>query len=101
MSARGGFPEPSTRASGAETDVLHVIARMNLGGPAVAVAALCTRLPSHGFSPAIACGRVGEGEDEHHAMRTTEVPVARIPSLRPELDPIADARALVHLIRLM
>lgn len=82
--------------------ILRIIARLNVGGPAHHVSILSGHLDRTRFETLLVSGQLGPGEGSledlavHHGAR-----LERIPALRPELDPLADARALGALIATM
>jgi glycosyltransferase involved in cell wall biosynthesis len=82
--------------------VLRVIARMNVGGPALHVSLLSGLLDPDRYETLLVTGRVGPGEDpledlaERYGAR-----VVRVPVLGPELAPLRDLRALGALVRIM
>ena len=73
--------------------VLHVIARMNLGGTARYVGALASAIPLS----KIATGYTQEYEIEDSSVST--LPIIRIPHLGRKLSPINDLRAWIELRR--
>ena len=81
--------------------VLHVIARLNVGGPATQVLALADGLDPSRFAVTIASGSAGPGEGEFVDLRAPTAEVETLTSLGPELRPLADARALAELDRLV
>jgi glycosyltransferase involved in cell wall biosynthesis len=82
--------------------VLRVIARMNLGGPALHVAALTRGLSAPEYDVVVATGNVGAGEEEAaDAVASSGAHLVRVPTLGPALRPVADLRALMTLARLV
>jgi glycosyltransferase involved in cell wall biosynthesis len=82
--------------------ILRVIARLNIGGPAHHVTILSRGLDAGGYQTLLAIGSVGPGEGSYDDLaRRAGAGVARVPSLGPELRPLADVRALVRLVRLV
>ena len=81
--------------------VLRVIARMNVGGPALQVVALMRGLDGTRFEHRLAVGAVGADEADYLALRASDVPVMRIPGLGRALRGRDDARALGHLVHVM
>ncbi|MGQ0670858.1 MAG: glycosyltransferase family 4 protein [Actinomycetota bacterium] len=80
-------------------DVLRVITRLNVGGPARQAIFLTGAMPARGFPSQLVWGRVGPGEgqfDPPTGMHNTH-----IPWLRREMSPRDDARAFRALHRLM
>lgn len=76
-------------------NVVHVIARMNVGGPAAIVVELLEHLPEQ----VLLTGEVEQGEADHLGLRSPETPFTRVPGLGRSLRPGDDLRALTFLIR--
>ncbi len=82
--------------------ILRIIARLNVGGPAHHVSILSGRLDRARFETLLVAGRLGPSEGsmedlvEHHGAR-----MERIEALGPDLDAVADARALRALVATM
>jgi len=81
--------------------VLRVIARLNVGGPAIQAVALTDRLRPRGYETTLLRGRLSarEGSMDYLAEEAGVEPVM-VPGLRRELGP-ADLRALWHVARWM
>lgn len=82
--------------------VMHVIARLNVGGPALQVILLTTRMVPPAFVSTLVCGRVGphEGDMAYLAEAQGITPVY-VPELGRELSPLRDIITLFKLWRLM
>lgn len=82
--------------------VLRIITRMNIGGPAVHVSLLSTRLDPERFATTVAAGlpEAGEG-DLSELVEHAGVRLVRLGTLRRPLRPLGDAAALWQLIRLV
>jgi glycosyltransferase involved in cell wall biosynthesis len=82
--------------------VLHVVARLNVGGPAYQLGLLGGRLDPARFRALVAHGGIGAGEaslsDFAHAEGCA---VHELADLGPALRPAADARSLAALVRLV
>ena len=80
--------------------VLRVIARLNMGGPALHVAYLTAGLRDRGYDTTLVAGTLARGEDSM-AFVADElgVEVERIPELQREISPLRDVRAVLHLAR--
>jgi len=76
--------------------VLHVIARMNVGGPARIVADLMDDLDPGRFDQRLLTGTVGEGEVDELALRPRDFPFTRIDGLGRAPNALADPRALAR-----
>lgn len=81
--------------------VLRVIARMNVGGPALQVTALVEGLPQDRFDHRLLAGSVGPGEESYVSLRAPGLPVTMVPGLGREPDAWGDARALKRLVQEM
>jgi glycosyltransferase involved in cell wall biosynthesis len=82
--------------------VLRVIARLNVGGPALHVSQLAAQLDKRGYETTLVAGRVGEGEGsmEWVAEQLGLHPVF-VPALQREISPAADLPAVLELRRLI
>lgn len=81
--------------------VMRVIARMNVGGPALQVTGLVEGLPEGRFEHTLYAGDVGPGEVDYVALRAPGLPLTRVPGLGREPDMLGDVRALAYLVREM
>lgn len=80
--------------------VVHVIARLNDGGPVRVLAALLPALADLGWRATVLCGQVGVGErDATDLLVAGGVIVERIPGLGRRLSPGDDLRAFRALCR--
>ena len=79
--------------------VLHVIARMNVGGTARYVDELIRSAPAHGYFAELATGHVQGGEVEDDCMLS--LPAHRIAHLGRAIAPIADFGAYFELRKLV
>jgi glycosyltransferase involved in cell wall biosynthesis len=80
--------------------IARVIARLNVGGPAIHVTALSSRLSSRGFDTRLYCGEVSPGESEMSAaLRREDVEPWRIRGLGRAIRAADDLRALEQLVR--
>jgi len=82
--------------------VLRVIARLNVGGPALHVSYLTAGLADRGYDTTLVAGTVTRGEesmafvaDEHH------VHVETLVDLHRDISPVRDARAILRLAQLI
>jgi glycosyltransferase involved in cell wall biosynthesis len=82
--------------------VLRVIARLNMGGPALHVAYLAAGLAERGYDTTLVAGTLARGEDSM-AFVADELglEVERIEELHREISPLRDAVAIVRLARLI
>lgn len=74
-------------------EVVHIIARMNVGGPAAIVVQLLQDLPEQ----VLLTGEVGLGEADHLVLRSPATPFTRVPGLGRSPRPGDDLRALAFL----
>lgn len=82
--------------------VLRVIARLNVGGPAIHTTLLTRELDPERFESRLAYGRLGEGEgDMAYLAGGIEDRLVYLPHLQREISPLDDARAFFALVRLM
>ena len=82
--------------------ILRVIARLNIGGPAVHVINLCAGLDAQHFETTLVCGDVGlhEGDMGYLAVAAGVQPVV-MPALQRAIAPLTDLVALWQLYKLM
>jgi glycosyltransferase involved in cell wall biosynthesis len=85
-----------------ETRVLRVIARLNMGGPALHVAYLTAGLADRGYRTTLVAGELSRGE-ESMAFVADELGVAvvTVSQLHREISPLRDAVATLRLARLI
>jgi glycosyltransferase involved in cell wall biosynthesis len=80
--------------------ILRVIARLNLGGPALHVSYLAHGLASRGYSTTLVSGRLAPGEDSMaFAAEELGVDVVTLPGLQREISPLHDPVAVARLVR--
>jgi len=79
--------------------VLHVIARLNVGGTARYITRLAEELPKHKIETFVATGFVQGSEQEDPSAK--KLKVIRIPSLGRQLNPIKDHFALKQLLEVV
>jgi glycosyltransferase involved in cell wall biosynthesis len=92
----------SDRANGRPVRVLRVIARLNVGGPALHVTYLARGLAERGYETTLVAGDVGRGEESMAFVAEREgIEVVRLPGLSRELSPIHDAAAAWRLARII
>jgi glycosyltransferase involved in cell wall biosynthesis len=82
--------------------VLRVIARLNMGGPALHVAYLSAGLKDRGYDTTLVAGSLALGEESMSAVADRlDVPIVTIPELHREISPLRDLRAVYHLAELI
>ncbi|MEP6892162.1 MAG: glycosyltransferase [Gaiellaceae bacterium] len=82
--------------------VLRVIARLNVGGPALHVSYLTSELDKIGYQTLLVAGRVSEGEGSmEYAARERGITPIYVPSLQREISPIVDSAAVAKVLGLI
>lgn len=81
--------------------MLRVIARMNVGGPALQVTGLVEDLDAGRFEHRLLTGHVGVGEADYLELRAPHLPFTRVEGLGRRPDALGDVRALRGLVRHM
>lgn len=79
--------------------VLHLIARLNVGGTARYITRLAEEMPSRGIETYVATGFVQGNEVEDPSAK--EIEVLRIPSLGRAINPMSDLRARRELLEVI
>jgi len=78
--------------------VLRVIARLNMGGPAIHVANLAAGLEPHGYRTTLVAGSLAKGEDSMAFLaERLDIPVVAVPELQREVSLLPDARSVMRL----
>jgi glycosyltransferase involved in cell wall biosynthesis len=94
MRSSNALPEP--------VKVVRVIARLNMGGPALHVAYLTAGLRERGYSTTLVAGTLARGEDSMAFVASgLGVEVVTIPELGREISPLRDLVATLRLARLI
>jgi glycosyltransferase involved in cell wall biosynthesis len=78
--------------------VMRVIARLNVGGPALQVAGLVQLMDPARFDHRLFAGEVGAGEADFVALRAPDLPFHRVRGLGRSPNALGDVRALTTLI---
>jgi glycosyltransferase involved in cell wall biosynthesis len=87
---------------GERVKILRVIARLNMGGPALHVAYLTAGLKERGYDTTLVAGSLTRGEDSMAFVADgLDVDVIRIDELGREISPLRDLRATFQLARLI
>jgi len=82
--------------------VLRVIARLNVGGPALHVAYLTAGLADRGYDTTLVAGTIARGEESMAFVADAHgVTVESLDALHREISPVRDARAILRLARLI
>jgi glycosyltransferase involved in cell wall biosynthesis len=79
--------------------VMQIIARMNVGGPAVIVAELMRGLDASKFEQILITGYCDETEADYLDEVATDIKATRIAGLGRSVSPIADLKAFLGLVR--
>ncbi|HVF21312.1 MAG TPA: glycosyltransferase, partial [Mycobacteriales bacterium] len=79
--------------------VLRVIARMNVGGPALQVAGLVADLDGDRFEHRLLTGSVGPGEEDFISLRAPGLPHTTVAGLGRSVRPGDDALVLARLVK--
>ena len=87
---------------GRPVKVVRVIARLNMGGPALHVAYLSEGLRERGYETTLVAGTLARGEDSmSFVAEELGVRVERVPELSREISPLRDLRAILRLAQLI
>ncbi len=82
--------------------ILRIIARLNIGGPAIQAVSLSSRLSRDSWRNLLVCGNVSPGEGDMSYLATSaSVQPKVVPELGRELSPLDDLRALMSLRRII
>src|SRR5437762_8007309 len=82
--------------------ILRVIARLNMGGPALHVAYLTAGLRKRGYETTLVAGSLARGEDSMaFVAEQLDVDIVRIDELGREISPLRDLAATLRLARLI
>ena len=80
---------------------MQLIARMNVGGPAIIVAELMRELDSERFEVTLVTGHCTEDEADYLSEVATEIPVTRINALGRSITVLGDAKSFLTLLKLI
>ena len=82
--------------------VLRVIARMNVGGPAIHAALLSAGLDARGYQTRLVTGTPGVGEADYLSLYGHEIKdLIEVPALGREIHPVHDAAAYRQIVRIV
>ncbi len=82
--------------------ILRIIARLNIGGPAIQAVALSKAFSEEPYESLLVCGRVGQDEgDMSYFAEEGGVQPLIIPQLGRELSPMADLRSFMALRKII
>jgi glycosyltransferase involved in cell wall biosynthesis len=89
-------------ASEKRVKILRVIARLNMGGPALHVAYLTEGLRERGYDTTLVAGSLARGEDSMAFVADAHgVEIVRIDELGREISPLRDLMATIRLAKLI
>ena len=75
-----------------------MIARLNMGGPALHVAYLTEGLATRGYETTLVTGTVGEDEGSmEYVVRDRGIEPVYLPGLKREIAPVADAQPTLRI----
>jgi glycosyltransferase involved in cell wall biosynthesis len=82
--------------------VLRVIARLNVGGPALHVAYLTAGLAERGYDTTLVAGTIARGEESMASVAVGRaVRIESLTNLSREISPLRDARSILRLVSLI
>jgi glycosyltransferase involved in cell wall biosynthesis len=82
--------------------VLRVIARLNMGGPALHVAYLTHGLHERGYDTTLVAGSLARGEDSmEFVAQELGIHATHLPELRRDISPLRDVQATLRLAQLI
>lgn len=82
--------------------IVRIIARLNMGGPALHVAYLSEGLAARGYDTTLVVGSLGEGEGSMAFVAEQRgARIVRLASMSREISPLRDLVALLKLVRLL
>ena len=82
--------------------VLRVIARLNMGGPAIHVSNLAAGLETRGYHTTLVAGSLARGEDSMaYVAERLGVSVVSMPEMQREVAPLHDAKSIRRLTAIM
>jgi glycosyltransferase involved in cell wall biosynthesis len=94
--------KPSSSFVADRVKVLRVIARLNVGGPALHVAYLTAGLADRGYDTILVAGTLARGEESMAGVAEKRgVRIVPLHELHREVSPLQDLRAIVRLARLI
>ena len=81
--------------------IMQLIARMNVGGPAIIVAELMRELDSERFEVTLVTGHCAEDEVDYLSEVATEIPVIRINALGRSVTILGDIKSFLTLLKII
>jgi glycosyltransferase involved in cell wall biosynthesis len=93
---------PPSKVANPRVRILRVIARLNMGGPALHVAYLTAGLRDRGYDTTLVAGSLARGEDSMAFVASgLDVDIVHIDQLGREISPLRDLVATLRLARLI
>src|SRR5690348_16567977 len=93
---------PSSTLASSPVKVLRVIARLNVGGPALHVSYMTAGLAERGYETTLVAGTIARGEESMAFVADAHnVRVETLTELHREISPFRDLRAIVRLAQLI
>jgi glycosyltransferase involved in cell wall biosynthesis len=83
------------------TRIMHVIARMNVGGPAVIVAELMREIDSQRFHSILVTGYCADDEADYLEEVATNIPASRIHGLGRSVSILGDFKSFIILLKII
>ncbi len=81
--------------------IIRVIARLNIGGPAIHTCLLTKYLSNENYSSLLISGELSEGEgDMSYLLGDSESNHIHIPTLQREISPLADLKSIIKLYKI-
>jgi glycosyltransferase involved in cell wall biosynthesis len=82
--------------------IVHVIARLNVGGASLHVLQLAAAQRRRGHEVLVVTGTLAQGEESmEYLADELDVPLRRVPALQRELSPLRDSAAIRELVRIL
>lgn len=92
---------PSTLDPDAQVKVLRIIARMNVGGPAVQITSLMRGLDSQKFNHKLITGYCGDDESDYLESTAMDIPFERVKGLGRSINLFSDLLCVFRIIKII
>ena len=90
-----------TKSLGQKIKVMRIIARMNVGGPAVQISGLMRHFDKNEFDQILVTGYCAEDESDYLETSATDIAAVRIDGLGRSISLFGDIKSLLQLIKLI
>jgi len=90
-----------TESPGQKIKVMRIIARMNVGGPAVQISGLMRHFDENRFEQILVTGYCTEDESDYLETSATDINAVRIEGLGRSISLLGDIKSLLQLIKLI